>query len=156
MATKFNRRSAESRAPILIIGALAVVFCASAVRAETPAVCRGHAEKAVNAFRENQSRDCRFANARWHDDFDAHYNWCLAAPSVWVKDEGEFRENLLLACRGDLKAVECKKYAFMASSSQTSNLSGNCGFTGARWQDNDDQDRGGPLLTSSICLGASV
>jgi hypothetical protein len=56
-----------------------------------------------------------------------------------VRNEDEFRLNLLRACRGEPRAVACKSYAFNASSSQVSNLSGRCGYSGRRWLDNDDE-----------------
>jgi hypothetical protein len=123
---------------VFLVFALAGLLCMPVSHAETPAVCRAYAQKAVDAFRQSQPRGC-YSNGRWHGDFNAHYNWCLAAPSVWVRDEEEFRGNELRACLGEHKAVECKKYAILADGDQSSNLSGRCGFTGARWQKNFDQ-----------------
>jgi hypothetical protein len=127
------------RAALSMTFALASLLYVRDAPAETPAVCRAYAQKAVDAFGQNQARGCRYSNARWQGDFNAHYNWCLAAPSVSVSHEAEFRENELRVCLGEHKAVQCRDYAILSSGQQASNLSGGCGFTGVRWQDNFDQ-----------------
>lgn len=111
----------------------------SVAHAESEGNCRQYAEAAVNAFRENEAIGCRFSNARWQPNYNNHFNWCLSALPQWVKNEEEFRANQLRVCRRDAQAVECNKYAISASGDQRSNLSGSCGFTGPRWQDNYDE-----------------
>jgi hypothetical protein len=115
-----------------------------AARAESEAVCRQYAQTAVDAFRQSQSLGprCRFSNARWQANYDAHFAWCRNAPTLWVRNEEQFRANSLLVCRGDPKAVSCNEYAINAMSQQWSNLSGNCGFAGPRWQDDYDHHLG--------------
>lgn len=115
------------------------LISANTTYAESEAVCRQYAMAAVSSFQESNALRCGFTNARWQSNFDAHFNWCRTAPAQWLKNEKEFRENQLRVCRGDSKAVECNRYAIEASSSQQSNLSGRCGFTGPRWQDNVDE-----------------
>ena len=111
----------------------------SVAHAESERLCRQYAKVAVDAFRQNEALGCRFSNARWQSNADAHFNWCRTAPAQWLKNEEEFRANQLRVCRSDSKAVSCNGYAMRASGDQQSNLSGRCGFTGPRWQDNEDE-----------------
>lgn len=114
------------------------VLLARTAAAESDAACRAYARNAVGAFHQSQQLHCGFTNARWHPNEAAHYNWCRGAPAAWLRSEEGFRANQLRVCRREPKAVECNKYAIEAASAQSSNLSGRCGFTGARWQANQD------------------
>lgn len=121
---------------VLLLGLISLV---QGARAESEAVCRQYAQAAVEAFRQNESLGCRFLNDRWHGDANAHFDWCRTAPAQWLKNEEAFRANQLRVCRGDPAAVSCNEYAIAASSHQQSNLSGNCGFSGAQWQSSVDE-----------------
>src|SRR6266511_2671794 len=95
----------------------------SVAHAESEGVCRQYAQAAVDAFRQNESLGCRFSNARWQSNHDAHFNWCRTAPALWLKNEEAFRANQLRVCRRDPAAVSCNEYAIRASGEQQSNLS---------------------------------
>jgi len=119
--------------------ALAVLLGLSGVaRAESDAVCRQYAQKAVNAFNESRALDCRLADGRWNGNAEGHYQWCRGATSGGVAWEEKARANKLRVCRKEAPGVECNVYAINAVSQHRSNLSGNCGFTGGRWTDNYD------------------
>jgi hypothetical protein len=107
-------------------------------RAEGEAFCRDYAQRAVDAFRQNESLRCGFANARWQPNFDNHFGWCRGVPAIWTQQEDKSRENQLRVCRREPKAFQCNEYAINANGAHRSNLSGGCGFSGARWQDNYD------------------
>lgn len=125
--------------PRLIVALTAHLALPGPAQAESAEVCRQYAQAAVDAFRENQTRGCRFADQRWQGDFDNHLNWCLGAPTQWVKNEREFRTNLLRVCRREPQAVVCKVYAANAVGDERSNVSNRCGFAGGRWQLNHDE-----------------
>lgn len=41
--------------------------------------CRSYASSAVMWFQASQQERCGFYNARWHGNYDVHYNWCRGA-----------------------------------------------------------------------------
>lgn len=108
------------------------------VRAESDAVCRKYAQAAVDAFKQSQALKCPFAGKRWQGSYDNHYGWCRSAPAAQVMNEEAARTNQLRVCRKEPAAVECNVYAWNAAGQQASNISGRCGFSGARWGDNQD------------------
>ncbi len=119
--------------------ALSIVLSDSPASAESEAFCRAYAQNAVNAFQQKGDR-CfpEGPPGRWQANFDNHFNWCRAVPASWALFEEGMRVNELRICRGEPKAVGCREYAINANSSQNSNLSAHCGFTGPRWQNNFD------------------
>jgi len=38
--------------------------------------CQAYAHRAVSEFRELWNAGCRCKNARWHNDYNKHYQWC--------------------------------------------------------------------------------
>jgi hypothetical protein len=112
---------------------------AGLAHAESDTFCKQYAQTAVDAYRENVTRDCRFGvGARWQDNFDKHFSWCRNAPNLWAKREEEYRANKLAVCRHEPKAAACHDYALLASGQQMDSERSNCGFTGGRWHDDYD------------------
>ena len=130
----------RDRMLVAVIVLLAVT--AHDARAESDAVCRDYAREATESFTEAQQRRCPLSNARWQGNTQGHYDWCRNAPTAWVDSERNARRNQLRVCRQEPAAVECDQYALMADANQRSNVGGNCGFTGPRWQDNYDNHLG--------------
>ncbi len=124
-------------APLILFALLALLMPAGA-RAESDAVCNSYASTAVAQFRENRALSCGLSDGRWSEDFQAHFNWCKTAPMAWLTSEQTNRANRLRFCRREPVAIGCNEYAINANGSQQSNLSGRCGFTGGRWQNNFD------------------
>jgi hypothetical protein len=143
-------RMLSKRTMMVVYVVQAIGLLDSSARAEGEAPCRAYAQKAVDAFHENESLGrCFNLGGRWQPNFDAHFNWCRGAPAMAVQTETAVRENQLRVCRKEPKAVDCNRYAIGADASQGSNLSGRCGFTGARWMNNYDAHL-------SWCLSAPI
>jgi hypothetical protein len=132
----------SKRTAIVVYVALTIGLLGSYARAEGDATCRAYAQKAVDAFHQNESIGRCFPSGsfsgRWQPNFDAHYNWCRGAPALVIRSEEALREDQLRVCRREPKAVDCDRYAIGADASEGSNLSGRCGFTGPRWQNHYD------------------
>jgi hypothetical protein len=83
-------------ATILVAAASAVAGPASALSA---AVCRTYANSAVKDFADMRRRPqcARDADARWQDNYAAHYGWCKTT-TTGIKAERAARERDLLKC----------------------------------------------------------
>lgn len=120
--------------PVLLVALAA----SSQAAAESHEVCEAYARDAVQAYQTSRQHNCGWLDPRWHDNRDAHYNWCRSAPAEWVANETAFRANNLRVCRREPGAEGCHEYASLAVANQRSNLGGQCGFTGPRWGDSYD------------------
>jgi hypothetical protein len=133
-------------------------WCMSSVRLETIAhetraradavvkchACNSYADAAENDAKIAWEHNC-IAPRGWHPgrltrDRNAHFRWCVSErDGAFIQREREVRSRFSSQCvREQQHAVECNKYATLANADQTSNLSGRCGFTGPRWQNNYD------------------
>jgi len=115
--------------------------------AESHEVCEAYARDAVQAFQASQQHGCGRQGPRWHDNRDAHYNWCRGAPAEWVANESAFRANDLRVCRREPGAEACGRYATIAVEAQRFNLGRQCRFSGARWGDSYDHHLAWCLVT---------
>lgn len=106
--------------------------------AESHAVCEAYANDAVQAFQASQQHGCGRQGPRWHDNRQAHYDWCRGAPADWVANERAFRTNDLRVCRREPGAEACGRYATIAVEAHRFNNDRHCGFGGARWGGSHD------------------
>ena len=68
-----------------------------------PGVCKNYAEFAVEDFNRgtygaNQQRCKIQRDARWHDNVQAHYKWCLTATDAALRSEEKARKDRLTNC----------------------------------------------------------
>ncbi|MEW6367126.1 MAG: hypothetical protein AB1714_21055 [Acidobacteriota bacterium] len=62
--------------------------------------CEQYARRAVEQDQENQLRACGLSGARWHGDYDSHFNWCLGVDPSWAESETRARDEDLQKCKG--------------------------------------------------------
>ena len=64
--------------------------------------CEEYASLAVCQQRLNIERDCGFTDppARWHLNYQVHYNWCLGVAEAFADSETRARQNQLRKCIG--------------------------------------------------------
>jgi hypothetical protein len=62
--------------------------------------CRSYAQDAIADFQKmNENAKCRIkADARWQNNFDNHYKWCLTAQKSWLQSEAKARRDHLINC----------------------------------------------------------
>lgn len=97
--------------------------------------CRQYATAAVRANKINTSKGCGYSGARWTNDYNGHYNWCLRAPQSTADQETQARRTSLNNCSAGSNNItqRCKNYASAAVRANQQNVSNRCGYTGARW-----------------------
>jgi hypothetical protein len=71
--------------------------------AADPVVCKNYAQFAVEDFKDgtygaNQQRCKIQRDARWNDNFQAHYKWCLTATDAAWRSEEKARKDRLTNC----------------------------------------------------------
>ena len=79
---------------LLLLGA-----SAAAQDQEKRKFCQSYASEGTRSAAENQRLDCGFTGARYTDDWQAHYDWCLVAPESAVLEEARIRADDLGSCR---------------------------------------------------------
>jgi beta-lactam-binding protein with PASTA domain len=114
--------------------------------------CEEYARTVVAQYQQNLANRCGFTGARWSDDYQGHYGWCLTNSQALADSETHARANELNRCIRD--ASRCEHYARTAVAQFQQNLANQCGFTGARWS-SDYQGHYGWCLTNSQAGAAS-
>ncbi len=61
--------------------------------------CRNYASTAVNQNNQNVSHGCGYSGARWSNDYNGHYNWCMGAGRSTANYETNERRNGLQRCQ---------------------------------------------------------
>lgn len=61
--------------------------------------CNAYAKRAVNAHKQNVRNRCGFRGARWHGNYDRHYQWCLRVPKNTAESESKGRQQQLKGCK---------------------------------------------------------
>ena len=65
--------------------------------------CRAYAREAVAQFREaNGFNRCRRRDARWHNNGQIHFDFCLRASSQQVSFESDARRTHLAKCKAGI------------------------------------------------------
>lgn len=99
--------------------------------------CRSYTNQAIAQQQENKRRGCGFAGARWHVDYNRHYNSCLRSMVPWSTRETNIRKNALKKCTNTGgKAKDCSAYANHAIHQQNTNIRVKCNYSGPRWHTN--------------------
>jgi hypothetical protein len=62
------------------------------------AFCAAYSDRAVRQNGENTRRSCGFSGPRWHGDYAAHNEWCLATLRATVDTENKARDAELARC----------------------------------------------------------
>ncbi len=88
----------------LVFAAATFALSASATLAAPPEFCERYARDAVHEFRADTHIPLCFRgeNARWHDNFDVHFNWCLHVSIDQADSERDYRRARLHECRARL------------------------------------------------------
>ncbi len=82
--------------------AVTVLLLTSSAWAADPNFCGQYAETAVNQVRAGYSNpNCaaRLQGARWSQDFNIHYDWCLHTSYQAANNERSARSGFLEGCR---------------------------------------------------------
>jgi hypothetical protein len=79
--------------------------------------------------------NCEFVGARWEDDVDFHFNWCmrLNPDSAPAQAEAE-----IVARTQEMNACFCKGYASKTILQTGAAQNQSCGFTGPRWDNTSE------------------
>ena len=96
--------------------------CVSGVKPDTDTVenggkqafCADYARAAITANNQNNNLGCQLQGARWSDDFQAHYTWCMGAQRNDAASETQSRTNDLGHCQqaaSEGAAAKCDHYA---------------------------------------------
>jgi len=64
--------------------------------------CTNYAKAAVSQYRTASSRCGVKSDGRWHDNYQAHFDWCMAAQPSWRKAEYQARGQYLSKCGGKI------------------------------------------------------
>jgi hypothetical protein len=88
---------------IFKIFAMAIVLLQaldSQAQAMGRASCQNYARKAVAEFYQaSRAPECgEHSGPRWHNDFTAHFNWCLSSSIDSIRSETDARQKVLKAC----------------------------------------------------------
>ena len=88
---------------VVLAAAAALAFSASAYAAP-PGFCERYARDAVHEFQADTHIPMCFRgeNARWHGNFDVHFNWCLHVSIDQADAERDWRRARLSECRARL------------------------------------------------------
>jgi hypothetical protein len=78
---------------------LILCFTSSAYAASKGA-CAQYARRAIEQYQQTtKDRKCRIkGDARWQPNYQNHYNWCLTAPTAWLRSEEKARDDHLYGC----------------------------------------------------------
>jgi hypothetical protein len=114
--------------------------------------CEHYASMAVAQYQQNLANRCGFTGARWSDNYQGHYGWCLTASQAFADSETQARVDGLNKCTKT--NPRCEHYARTAVAQYQQNLARRCGYTGARWSDNY-QGHYGWCLTASQAFADS-
>ncbi len=60
--------------------------------------CNRYAKEAVSQNRQNSAEKCGFNGLAWHNEYGAHFAWCLVAPASQVRKEARKRAKALTSC----------------------------------------------------------
>jgi TolB-like protein len=60
--------------------------------------CKAYAQKAVAQYHASRNADCNLTDPRWHDDYAAHYHFCLEVSAEESARENQDRQQLLDDC----------------------------------------------------------
>jgi hypothetical protein len=83
--------------------------------------CRGYADEAVNAARQNIAQGCGYNGPRWISNAQAHFGWCMQFGSGPATREASARRADLQNCRREFpkvtipppKATSCPNNMFL-------------------------------------------
>ena len=133
----FTKRAASASAVCLLaLAALTGAAGAQGRRAE----CSDYAAEAVDQYERNVRLRCGFEGARWSDERDTHFAWCLVTPRG-AREESGIRHSMLEECAarrraavGDGKHASCDTYAKLAAVQAEAAGKYNCDFRGPEWR----------------------
>ncbi len=80
------------------LAAAALILFPLQASAGNPAQCTAYANSAVAQQGANIANGCGFVGPRWQAQFQAHFLWCIAAPSTASDAERAARQNMLNSC----------------------------------------------------------
>ncbi len=73
---------------------------ALAPRRRFDAACDAYARNAIGQYQTARSlAGCQLSGSRWSDNYDDHYNWCLAVSESARQNESSAREGTIASCR---------------------------------------------------------
>lgn len=72
--------------------------CASSGTSGKEAECSAYAQTAVAQYHASRTSHCNLTDPRWHDDYEAHFHYCLDSPTEMSARENQDRQQLLDNC----------------------------------------------------------
>jgi PAN domain len=116
------------------------------------AFCSDYATKAVAANSQNVNQECNLTGARWSDDFQTHYSWCMGVHRDEASTEADARGADIAQCLQTVQAgvdAKCDHYVRISMVQIETARKANCALPqdDARWGDN-------PADRKQACLQA--
>jgi len=93
--------------------------------------CHRYAGRATEQAEVNLQAQCGNTGEAWHQDWNAHWDWCLSQAPDLPAQETLTREAALLSCTD--QRLDCRRYASMAREHAEQNQINGCGFAGDAW-----------------------
>ena len=75
-----------------------VVSASGVAQAMDAGYCQSYSRAAVKEFYQANRACGQQSGGRWHDNFDVHFNWCLAQSYESTQSEWNARRALLQSC----------------------------------------------------------
>jgi hypothetical protein len=89
--------------------------------------CFAYAQEAIDAQRNNVTRQCGLSGDPWSDHYENHRSWCMRVSQADADRETANRSAELSKCD------TCFAYGQQATNAQQQNLANQCGRAGDRW-----------------------
>lgn len=86
----------------------AILSFASIAEAASQGACQQYARRATEQYKRTvELRKCGIkGDARWQPNYQNHYNWCLNAPTAWLRSEEKARDTHLYKCGAQVRMSE--------------------------------------------------
>jgi hypothetical protein len=123
---------------------IAIAACATAIAVAVVSV-PGYAREAVEQYHQSVRLRCDFDGARWSDQREAHFAWCVVSPSG-VGEESRIRQRMLIDCAArnggngrpagrppEARHARCDTYAKIASVQANAARNYGCGLRDPEW-----------------------
>jgi hypothetical protein len=99
--------------------------------------CWDYSTRAIRQNNAQNAVNCGFSGARWHSNWQVHFDWCSSAGISPAGNEDRARQSGLLSCFNRSAFIEdCNYYADRAVRQFRASQALYCGFSGARWHAN--------------------
>lgn len=119
---------------VLVSFTLNLLFVEITWATNPPQQCETYAKNAVGYQQSNLARHCGFTGARWQDNYNNHYSWCLNTSPISLNNEQSIRGALMGVCAKNPTALRCETYALKAVAQIENAAARRCAVdSGPRW-----------------------